>query len=50
MEIRVESLNKTFRGVQVLEDINYTFTSGKIYGLAGKTAVERPCCFGRSLD
>ena len=36
MEIRVESLNKTFRGVQVLEDINYTFTSGKIYGLAGK--------------
>lgn len=36
MEIRVESLNKTFRGVRVLEDINYTFTSGKIYGLAGK--------------
>ena len=36
MEIRVESLNKTFRGVRVLEDISYTFTSGKIYGLAGK--------------
>lgn len=36
MEIRVESLNKTFCGVQVLEDINFTFTSGKIYGLAGK--------------
>lgn len=36
MEIRVESLNKTFRGTQVLEDINYTFTSSKIYGLAGK--------------
>lgn len=36
MEIRVESLNKTFRGAQVLVDINYTFSSGKIYGLAGK--------------
>ena len=36
MEIRVESLSKTFRGAQVLENINYTFTSGKIYGLAGK--------------
>lgn len=36
MKIQIERLKKTIKGVTVLDDINYTFTGGRIYGLSGK--------------
>lgn len=36
MELCIEKLCKSFRGVVVLDNINCTFSSGKIYGLIGK--------------
>lgn len=36
MKIQIEQLKKTIKGVTVLDDINYTFNGGRIYGLSGK--------------
>lgn len=36
MNINIENLTKTINGINVLEDINVQFESGKIYGLSGK--------------
>lgn len=36
MYIKVENLSKTIKNSTVLKDINYEFSSGKIYGIVGK--------------
>ena len=36
MKIEITNLKKVIKGATVLDDINYTFTGGKIYGLCGK--------------
>lgn len=36
MKIEVKNLEKKFKKIVVLHDINYTFTEGKIYGLIGR--------------
>lgn len=36
MKIEVKNLNKDFKGVSILNDINITFEDGKIYGLIGR--------------
>lgn len=36
MELKVDALTKTIRGVTVLENITYRFVSGTIYGVVGK--------------
>lgn len=36
MEIQINNLNKRFKDVDILKDINLTFKSGKIYGLIGR--------------
>ena len=36
MELKVDALSKTIRGVTVLENISCTFVSGTIYGVVGK--------------
>lgn len=34
--IKVESLTKTIKGITILDNINFTFEKGKIYGLYGQ--------------
>lgn len=36
MKITVENVTKNLKGVNVLENINYEFTGGNIYGIVGK--------------
>ena len=36
MKIEVKNLNKSFKENQILENVNITFSEGKIYGLAGR--------------
>lgn len=36
MYIKVENVSKTIKNSTVLQNINYEFTSGKIYGIVGK--------------
>lgn len=36
MKFAVEHLSKSFGEKRVLEDINFTFEQGKIYGLLGR--------------
>lgn len=36
MKIEITDLTKVIKGTIVLDDINYTFTGGRIYGLCGK--------------
>ena len=36
MKIEITDLKKVIKGTIVLDDINYTFTGGRIYGLCGK--------------
>lgn len=49
MKIKTENLTKTFKGSKVLDNISYSFDSGKIYGLSGrngsgKTMLMRAIC------
>lgn len=48
-KIEIRGLNKTIKGVQVLEDINLDMEGGKVYGLrgrngSGKTMLMRAVC------
>ncbi len=36
MKIKITNLKKVIKGTIVLDDINYTFSGGRIYGLCGK--------------
>lgn len=36
MELMIEDLSKSFGEKQVLQNISFTFSSGKIYGLLGR--------------
>lgn len=36
MKIEIKNVSKSFNKVLVLNDINVTFSSGKIYGLIGR--------------
>ena len=36
MKIEITNLKKVIKGTTVLDDVNYTFTGGRIYGLCGK--------------
>lgn len=36
MKIEITNLKKVIKGATVLDDINYTFSGGRIYGLCGK--------------
>ena len=36
MNLYVKSISKSIKGEKVLDDISYTFESGKIYGIYGK--------------
>ena len=36
MKIEITNLKKVIKGTIVLDDINYTFSGGRIYGLCGK--------------
>ena len=40
MKIEITNLKKVIKGTIVLDDINYTFSGGRIYGLCGKNG----CC------
>ena len=44
MRFIIEHLEKHFDKKEVLKDIDFTFEEGKIYGLLGATARERPRC------
>lgn len=37
MKIEITNLKKVIKGTIVLDDINYTFSGGRIYGLCGKS-------------
>ena len=41
MKIEVKDVCKSFRKKQVLDNVNYTFISGNIYGLSGIRSEER---------
>ncbi len=45
MEFHIEHLSKSFDGRQVLRDIDFTFTSGKIYGLLGRNGAGKTTLF-----
>ena len=36
MQIEIQNLSKRIKGITVLDDINYTFRGGSVYGLSGK--------------
>ncbi len=36
MQIEIQNLSKRIKGITVLDDINYTFCGGSVYGLSGK--------------
>lgn len=40
MKIEVKDVCKSFRKKQVLDNVNYTFSSGNIYGLSGINGVD----------
>lgn len=45
MNLEIENLTKSFGTIGVLEDINFSFTSGKIYGLIGKNGAGKTTFF-----
>ncbi len=45
MEFMIEHLSKSFDSRQVLQDIDFTFTSGKIYGLLGRNGAGKTTLF-----
>ena len=45
MTFTIEHLSKSYDGRKVLADIDFTFTSGKIYGLLGRNGVGKTTLF-----
>ena len=45
MKLYVEGLNKNYEEKEVLKDINFTFESGKIYGLIGRNGAGKTTFF-----
>ena len=45
MEFVIEHLTKNFEKKEVLRDINFTFESGKIYGLLGRNGAGKTTLF-----
>lgn len=45
MNLRIEKLSKSFNKKRVLEDISFTFGSGKIYGLLGRNGAGKTTLF-----
>ncbi|MBQ9766241.1 MAG: ABC transporter ATP-binding protein [Lachnospiraceae bacterium] len=45
MEFVIENLSKSFEKKEVLKDINFTFESGKIYGLLGRNGAGKTTLF-----
>ena len=45
MQLRIENLSKKFDKKQVLEDVNFTFEEGKIYGLLGRNGAGKTTFF-----
>ena len=41
MKIEITNLKKVIKGTIVLDDINYTFSGGRIYGLCGKNGCDK---------
>lgn len=45
MELRVENLNKKYGDKEILKDVDFTFESGKIYGIVGRNGVGKTTFF-----
>ena len=45
MELVIEDLSKSFGERQVLQNISFTFSSGKIYGLLGRNGAGKTTFF-----
>ncbi len=45
MELKIENLSKSYGTTSVLENVNYTFSSGKIYGLIGRNGAGKTTFF-----
>ena len=45
MKLYIEDLNKSYADKEVLKNINYTFSSGKIYGLLGRNGAGKTTFF-----
>ena len=45
MQLQIENLSKSYGTKEVLKDINFTFESGKIYGLIGRNGVGKTTFF-----
>ncbi|MBE6158017.1 MAG: ABC transporter ATP-binding protein [Firmicutes bacterium] len=45
MKLIIENLNKSYEDKKVLEDINFTFEQGKIYGLIGRNGAGKTTLF-----
>lgn len=41
MKFEIKNLTKKFKNTIVIDNVNVTFDSGKIYGIIGKTEVGR---------
>lgn len=53
MEFRIEKLSKSYEKKQVLKEINFTFESGKIYGLLGRNGAGKTTlfnCINQDID
>lgn len=53
MKLIIENLKKSFASKEVLKDINFEFTSGKIYGLLGRNGAGKTTlfnCLNEDLD
>ena len=45
MQLQIENLNKSYGTKEILKDTNFTFESGKIYGLIGRNGVGKTTFF-----
>ena len=45
MKLEIKNLRKSYGNKEVLKDINFTFSSGKIYGLIGRNGVGKTTFF-----
>lgn len=53
MELRITDLTKSYEQTKVLEDIHFTFTSGKIYALLGRNGIGKTTffnCLNKDID
>ena len=45
MKLKIKNLNKSYETKEIFNDLNFTFESGKIYGLLGRNGAGKTTFF-----